>query len=164
MLVTEEKMHSGLIIRVSGLSKTWLTVVGLVLFAKKVTVESEFPSGSARESPTCTMRSATLSDFCERTYPTPFTITGFDERENFTLRPHDIQLQSLLSRPNTAYSRPPTASGRHSRSSSGYQSSLSRAPTVTSKSGRSDRRLKSQSDRLNRFMEVLTIGKRSNSK
>lgn len=31
ILVTEEKMHSGLIIRVSGLSKTWLTVVGLVL-------------------------------------------------------------------------------------------------------------------------------------
>lgn len=158
ILVTEEKMNSGILVRVSGLSKTWLTVVGLVLFARRVTVESQFSPGLPRESPTCTMRSATLSDFCDCTHPTPFTITGCDDREHFTLRPHDIQLQSLLSRPSTA------ATGRHSRSSSGYQSTLSRTTTLTSKSGRSDRRLKSQSDRLNRFMEALTIGKRSNSK
>ncbi|KAK5102140.1 hypothetical protein LTR70_006630 [Exophiala xenobiotica] len=98
ILVTEDTMHTGIIIRISGLRKAWLTVIGVALFARRVTIESEPPGDLSGPpgSPTSTVRSTTLSDFCEHTCPTPFTITGYDDRKHFTLKPCDIHLASLL--------------------------------------------------------------------
>lgn len=154
MLVTEEKMYSGLVIRISGLSKTWLTVVGLVLFARKVIVASDFSSSSMPSSPNNTIRSSTLSDFCEHTHPTPFTIIGCDNEERFTLKPHDMQLQSLFTGSSLS-------SGRHSRASS----NLSGITRTSSKSVQvNERRLTSKSDRIERILEIIRPYKRSQSK
>lgn len=155
ILVAGEKMYSGLIVRVSGLSKTWLTVVGVVLFARRVTVTSEFSSSMIPGTPTSSIRSSTLSDFCEHTYPTPFTVAGCDDKEHFTLVPHDIHLQNLLSG-----DRPPS-SGRHSRSSS---KSTNRTMTSRTQTPTNDRRLTSKSDRLERILEVISLHKRRHSK
>lgn len=156
VLVTDDKTYSGLIVRISGLSKTWLTVVGVVLFARKVTVASDFTPTMKPGSPTSSICSSTLSDFCEHTYPTPFTIAGCDGKEHFTLRPFDIQIQSLLSGKST-----PT-SGRHSRSSSNTTNTSN--TTANSRFHTNDRRWTSKSDRLERIMEVITSQKRRYSK
>lgn len=156
ILVTDEKMYSGLIVRVSGLSKTWLTVMGVVLFARKVTVASDFTSRMVPGTPTSSIRSSTLSDFCEFTHPTPFTVAGCDDKEQFTLKPHDIQIQNLLSGMSTP------SSGRHSRSSSNTTNTTN--TTMTSRFQTNDRRLTSKSDRLERILEVISSHKRRHSK
>lgn len=156
ILVTDEKMYSGLIVRVSGLSKTWLTVVGVILFARRVTVTTDFSSSMIPGTPTSSIRSSTLSDFCEHTFPTPFTIAGCDGKEHFTLKPHDIQIQSLLSGKSTPNS------GRQSRSSTNTTSSTIKS--TTSRFRMNDRRLTSKSDRLERILEVIGSHKRRHSK
>lgn len=161
ILVAEDKMHSGIIIRISGLRKTWLTVIGVVLFARRVTVESELSSlvSAPSLSPTSTIRSASLSEFCEHTCPTPFTITGCDDKEHFTLKPHDIQLADLVNRSGLASNG---RSGMHSRSSS-RQTDVTTAMT-TSHFKRDDRRSTSKSDRIERILDVISLHKRSHSK
>ncbi|KAJ9663159.1 protein phosphatase regulator [Neophaeococcomyces mojaviensis] len=167
ILVTEPSMYSGILVRISGLSKTWLTVIGVVLFARRVSVESQFSSPLIPTSPTSTVRSATLSDFCERTYPTPFAITACDNKEHFTLRPKDVQLKNLFGGTSTF-------SGRESRSttySSTTSSSLFARPStvgndrrLTTSTRGSNERFTSKSDRLERFLEFISIHKRSHSK
>lgn len=156
ILVTDEKMYSGIIVRVSGLSKTWLTVVGLVLFARRVMVTSDLSSSPASGTPTSSIRSSTLSDFCQRAYPTPFTISGCTDRDSFILRPHDIQVQCLESGKSTP------SSGRHSRSSSNATATTS--TSVGSPVSPDKRRLTSKSDKLERILEVIASHKRRHSK
>lgn len=156
VLVTDDKMYTGLVIRISGLSKTWLTVVGVILFARRVTVTTDFTSSTVPGTPTGSIRSSTLSDFCEHTYPTPFTIAGCDGKEHFTLKPYDIQIQTLLSGKST-----PT-SGRHSRSST--NTTTTTMSTMSSLLKTNDKRLTSKSDRLERIMEVISAHKRRHSK
>ena len=153
ILVTEDTRHTGIIIRISGLRKTWLTVVGVALFARRVTVESELldPTGHSG-SPTNTSRSATLSDFCEHHGPTPFTVTGCDDREHFTLMPHDIQLARLSSAAGMANSR---HSGKHSRSSSKHSNTT--ATTKVTPAPHTKKGNKTTVSKANRFARMLDI-------
>lgn len=160
ILVTEDTMHTGIIIRISGLRKAWLTVIGVALFARRVTIESEFsdtlcgPPGS----PTSTVRSTTLSDFCEHTCPTPFTITGCDDREHFTLRPCDVHLASLLG----ANGR---QTGMHTRSSSRETNTTMTTTTIlASPFKKDDKRLTGKSDRVEKFWDIISPLKRSRSR
>ena len=152
ILVTDDKMYAGLIVRISGLRKTWLTVVGVILFVRRVTVESDCSITGLPNSPTATVRSTSLSDFCEHTLPTPFTITTSENHEQFTLKPHEMQVPSLFA--GSSFS-----SGRHSRASSNATNSTKFSPSRTS-----SRRLVMRSDRIDRLMDVINPMKRRMTK
>ncbi|KAK5940176.1 hypothetical protein PMZ80_007595 [Knufia obscura] len=162
ILVTEGTVRSGIIMRISGLRKTWLTVIGVVLFARRVTVQSDSSNNASglSASPTDTIRStASLSEFCEHTCPTAFTITGCDDKENFTLRPHDIQLAHLL---NGSRPRNGGRSAVHSRSSS-RQTNVT-TTSMASYLKKDDNRSPSKTNRFDRFLDVISPLKRSHSK
>jgi len=156
ILVTEPGMFSGILIRISGLSKTWLTVIGIVLFARRVSIEGEFSSLFVPRSPPSHTRSGSLSDFCEHTNPTPFTIAACDNKEHFTLRPKDVQL-------NNRYSGTSDFSGRVSQSTT-RTTTTSSSIVVRPTSMGNDRSPTQKNDRLGRFFEVINIRKWSQAK
>jgi len=166
ILVTGDTMCSGIIIRISGLRKAWLTVMGVAVFARRVTIESEFcgtPTGPS-VSPASTIRSTSLKDFCGNTCPTSFTITGYDGRGRFVLRPHEVYLASSLSGTRLANGG---QSGMHSRTSSRQtNTTIGTMSSLASHFKKDDKKLAGKSDRVEnlKFRDVISTLKRSSSK
>lgn len=145
IMVAAESMHFGIVIRLSGLSKTWLTVIGTVLFARKTFIDAEIDYGY----PTSSIRSLTLSEFSENAQPTPFVVVGCEENNVFTLKPHAVQ-------PGRSVTRNTLLSGRHSRNSSNSTSTTKSSTASPNKSKlKDDRRFTSKSERLERILEVI---------
>lgn len=151
IMITAETMHFGIIIRISGLSRTWLTVIGVVLFARKTYIDAEIDY----DYPTGSIRSLTLSEFSETAQPTPFTVVGCNDNNIFTLKPHTVQAGG---------SRSSTPSGRHSRNSSnGTSTTRSGAFSPVKAKPKDDRRFTSKSEKLDRILEVFKPDFRRNS-
>ncbi|KAK5069770.1 protein phosphatase regulator [Lithohypha guttulata] len=168
LLITSDTMHSGIVVRISGLSRTWLTVIGVVLFARKVTIEAGFPLTKTLLPQGSTIRSTkstTLSDFCDRTQPTPFTLSSCDGNNHVTLRPDDAQIESLLSGSSGLMSgRQSRASGHHSRTSSNLTSSTKSSTMFVGNEKVVDRRFTSRSEKLERMFEAISLNKKRHTR
>lgn len=145
ILATDAAMNVAVIFRVSGLARTWLTVVAITLFVRRVTVSTQLSSQVSPGNCINAFRQSSLTDFCEVTQPTPFTIVDSDESDRFTIAPQNLQIEHLLSGVKTTESM-------NDRPSS--------SATPVSFLHPNDRKTSGKSDKLGKFFDVFVHRRR----
>lgn len=145
VLATDAGMNVAVVFRVSGLARTWLTVVAITLFVRRVTVSTQLTSQVSPGNSINASRQSSLTDFCEFSQPTPFTIVNRDDSDRFTITPQHMQIEHLLSGVRTSGS----LEGRPSSSA-----------TPVSFQHQSDEKCTTKNDRLGKFFDVFVHRRR----